>query len=352
MDGRRFAVGAGEALFIPANKPHAYGADDHDPWSIHWAHFAGTAAASYASLLPAHQYLLSIPSTDAQKIPRMFRESYRLASTGLNERTLLLASHILRYVLGILFFKTGRSLGGRSHAMAHDLGKSIEFMRANLSRSLTLQELSWQAGLSPTRYSLVFREQAGSPPVDHHIHLRMQATCHYLDSTALSIKEVAAKLGYDDPYYFSRMFQKILGCPPLAYRRSVKGDDARRLRFIDRSGATQPTAPRRAGALPETKVLRGMVEEFKNGVIETRSVFRYWFAFLNQGSRCGIAEMHALQAPTARFPCLRCFQSQRPPPSRSRTAVAQVSGSGTGAISPVNPISNAVPAKPCSKSPL
>jgi YesN/AraC family two-component response regulator len=51
----------------------------------------------------------------------------------------------------------------------------------------------------------------------------MQAACHYLDSTALSIKEVAAKLGYDDPYYFSRIFQKILGCPPLAYRRSVKG---------------------------------------------------------------------------------------------------------------------------------
>ena len=35
--------------------------------------------------------------------------------------------------------------------------------------------------------------------------------------------EVAAKLGYDDPYYFSRLFQKILGCSPLAYRRSVKG---------------------------------------------------------------------------------------------------------------------------------
>jgi AraC-like DNA-binding protein len=223
IDGRRFAVGAGEVLFIPANKPHAYGADDHDPWSIHWAHFAGTAAASYASLLPAHEYVLSIPSTDAKEIARMFRESYRLASTGLTERTLLLASHILRYVLGLLFFQTGRSLGGRSRAMAHDLGKSIEFMRANLSRSLTLQELSRQAGLSPTRYSLLFREQTGSSPVDHHIHLRMQAACHYLDSTALSIKEVAAKLGYDDPYYFSRIFQKILGCPPLAYRRSVKG---------------------------------------------------------------------------------------------------------------------------------
>ena len=223
MDGRRFTIAASEVLFIPANKPHAYGADDDDPWSIHWAHFAGTAAASYASLLPAHEFVLSIPSADAKEIARMFRESYRLASTGLTERTVLLVSHSLRYVLGLLFFQTGRSLGGGSLTIAHDLTKSIEFMRANVARSLTLQELSRHAGLSPTRYSALFREQTGSSPVDHHIRLRMQAACHYLDTTALSVKEVAAKLGYDDPYYFSRIFQKILGCSPLAYRRSVKG---------------------------------------------------------------------------------------------------------------------------------
>jgi hypothetical protein len=223
IDGRRFTIAAGEVLFIPANKPHAYGADDDDPWSIHWAHFAGTAAASYASLLPIHEYVLSIPSADAKEIARLFRESYRLASTGLTERTVLLVSHTLRYVLGLLFFQTGRRLVGGSLTIAHDLTKSIEFMRANVARSLTLQELSRQAGLSPTRFSALFREQTGSSPVDHHIRLRMQAACHYLDTSALSVKEVAAKLGYDDPYYFSRIFQKILGCSPLAYRLSVKG---------------------------------------------------------------------------------------------------------------------------------
>ena len=74
IDGRRFAVAAGDVIFIPANKPHAYGADDLDPWSIHWAHFAGTAAASYATLLPAHEYMLSIPPSDTKEIARMFRE--------------------------------------------------------------------------------------------------------------------------------------------------------------------------------------------------------------------------------------------------------------------------------------
>ncbi|MEI6537128.1 MAG: helix-turn-helix domain-containing protein [Verrucomicrobiaceae bacterium] len=222
-DGRRVVVGAGDVLIIPPNKAHAYHADEEDPWSIHWAHFSGTAAASYASLLPPHEHVMMLPAGDFKEIANMFRESYRLASTGFTERTLLLVSHILRHALGILFFQIGTSLRGRVRSIAHDLTKSIEFMRANVACSLTLQELSRHAGLSPARFSSLFRDQTGSSPVEHHIRLRMQAACHYLDTTALSVKEVAAELGYDDPYYFSRIFQKTLGCSPLAYRRSVKG---------------------------------------------------------------------------------------------------------------------------------
>lgn len=223
IDGRRVVVGAGEALIIPPNKAHAYHADDEDPWSIHWAHFSGTAAASYASLLPPREHVMIVPAGDFKEIANMFRESYRLASTGFTERTLLLVSHILRHALGVLFFQIGTSWRGSARTIAHDLTKSIEFMRANVACSLTLQELSRHAGLSPARFSSLFRDQTGSSPVEHHIRLRMQAACHYLDTTAMRVKEVAAELGYDDPYYFSRIFQKTLGCSPLAYRRSVKG---------------------------------------------------------------------------------------------------------------------------------
>jgi methylphosphotriester-DNA--protein-cysteine methyltransferase len=51
----------------------------------------------------------------------------------------------------------------------------------------------------------------------------MQAACHLLDTTALSVKEVAAALGAPEPYYFSRICQQILACSPLAFWRSVKG---------------------------------------------------------------------------------------------------------------------------------
>jgi YesN/AraC family two-component response regulator len=48
--------------------------------------------------------------------------------------------------------------------------------------------------------------------------LRIQAACEYLDTTSLAIKEIAAILGYEDPYYFSRAFAKCTGQSPMKYR--------------------------------------------------------------------------------------------------------------------------------------
>ena len=52
--------------------------------------------------------------------------------------------------------------------------------------------------------------------------LKMEQACQLLDSTELSVKGVAAELGYDDPLYFSRQFSKTVGLSPRAYRRSVR----------------------------------------------------------------------------------------------------------------------------------
>jgi AraC-like DNA-binding protein len=46
----------------------------------------------------------------------------------------------------------------------------------------------------------------------------MQRACQLLDSTSARVKEIAAALGYDDPFYFSRVFKSLLAVAPLHYR--------------------------------------------------------------------------------------------------------------------------------------
>src|SRR5262249_10574748 len=59
----------------------------------------------------------------------------------------------------------------------------------------------------------------GFAPEDFFIRLKIQRACEILEATDLCVKEVAAKLGYDDAFYFSRLFKSVNGVAPTEYRR-------------------------------------------------------------------------------------------------------------------------------------
>ena len=48
----------------------------------------------------------------------------------------------------------------------------------------------------------------------------IERACQLLKSTNMKINQIALKLAFDDPYYFSRIFKKIVGVSPKAYRES------------------------------------------------------------------------------------------------------------------------------------
>jgi AraC-like DNA-binding protein len=64
----------------------------------------------------------------------------------------------------------------------------------------------------------LFKRWTGHQPIEYFIHLRMQQACWLFDSTSLNVKEVAAALGYDDPFYFSRTFKMVNQVAPSEYR--------------------------------------------------------------------------------------------------------------------------------------
>jgi len=223
IDGQQHELSRGWALLIPRGTPHRYGADESNPWSIHWAHFEGHEAPDYMSRLISVGYTIAVPPEVGRQIERLARESYHVLATGHTLRNFLLVAHSFRHLLGILLLKTGAFDGKSTVPPSHDFSKNIEFMHNNLSRPLALRELAKQAGLSPSRYSALFRAQTGTAPIEHHIGLRIHAACSLLVTSTLSIKEIAARLGYEDPLYFSRLFRKTMGTSPSDYRRGAKG---------------------------------------------------------------------------------------------------------------------------------
>jgi transcriptional regulator GlxA family with amidase domain len=112
----------------------------------------------------------------------------------------------------------GRTTGGLATEVIHNIGHSIEFMRAHLHEPLQVSTLAAVASVSSSHFFAMFKRLTGRAPIEFFISLRMQRACELLDETSLSVKEVAAILGYDDQFYFSRVFKLATGVPPTQYR--------------------------------------------------------------------------------------------------------------------------------------
>lgn len=94
----------------------------------------------------------------------------------------------------------------------------IEFMLAHLHKPIRVSTLSTMAGLSESRFFELFKQTTGDSPVNWLIQIRMQCAGELLQRSNLRIKEIADQVGYEDPFYFSRLFKSVHGMAPSEYR--------------------------------------------------------------------------------------------------------------------------------------
>jgi AraC-like DNA-binding protein len=213
----RFAVNPNEYLIIPADMPHKYGADEESPWTIHWIHFKGTQSPSFASLLSKElrEFVSYSPFLD-ERI-RIFDSIYKALESGYSLDNLMFSSVSFAYFLASFSFTD--KFASAHHTIEKDaVDISIEYMQNHLDSPLSLEVIASSINLSVSHYSSIFRKKTGYSPIVYFNHLKIQHACQYLQFTTLRINEIASKLGIDDPYYFSRMFAKIMGVSPLEYR--------------------------------------------------------------------------------------------------------------------------------------
>jgi AraC family transcriptional regulator of arabinose operon len=96
--------------------------------------------------------------------------------------------------------------------------KAIDMIHDSLTGDLSLKELAHKAFMSESSFSHLFKDLTGIPPKKYATRVRIARAKEMLETTELTVKEIAAELGYDDPHYFSRIFKKTAGKPPSAFR--------------------------------------------------------------------------------------------------------------------------------------
>jgi len=100
--------------------------------------------------------------------------------------------------------------------------KAVEYMKNHYMEPFTVPELARQYGLSSKQFAYLFKKFTGMSPNRFLIEYRMQHARDLLSTTACSVAEISACVGYSDPYYFSNLFKKRTGLSPKLYRKNKK----------------------------------------------------------------------------------------------------------------------------------
>lgn len=113
-----------------------------------------------------------------------------------------------------------------------DMAKRItDFMRSNLSRNLTMDEICETFYISKTRLKKLFKEATGIGVMQCYNQMKIEEAKSIIREATHNYTEIAERLGYSSIHYFSNRFKKATGMPPTEYARMNRSKQ----RLADRS---------------------------------------------------------------------------------------------------------------------
>lgn len=110
------------------------------------------------------------------------------------------------------------AVGGHS-VYGEKILETMRYIRGHAEESISLSSLANMVALSPNYYASLFKQMAGCSFSEYIGDVRMEKACTLLNTTELSVMEIAQRCGYSDMTYFIRFFKQKMGKPPRRWRR-------------------------------------------------------------------------------------------------------------------------------------
>jgi AraC-like DNA-binding protein len=207
-------------LLIPAHCPHEYALHEEDPWHIYWMSFTGRGTDQLLKLTPFSEACPVIPCAAIPRVLQQFDTAVSTINTPYNEAAHMERSRCLINILSFQHASEGQTL----HSGTVD---RIEAVMAHMSEHVHQPEpllaYAQRAGFSVPYFSEVFRNHCGVSPIHYFAGLRIRRACELIVQTDLQIGQIADELGFEDRFYFSRLFKKQTGMSPSDYRKHMGG---------------------------------------------------------------------------------------------------------------------------------
>ena len=219
LDGRQLEVAPGMVGLVPPGHPGILMADPRDPYDHFYCRFGGGYAHRLAAeIREAHGGARFFPEERSGEVAELLRRMGRLHRAELparmGEPELLLARAL------VLLSGAPEPPGGRaltSAALEHHL-------REHVSEPFDLAAVAGHFGVSRTSLCRAARKLCGKTAQELAEAVKIEWAATLLASGAVNVSEAARRVGYEDPFYFSRVFRRRTGAAPRDWARRGRRD--------------------------------------------------------------------------------------------------------------------------------
>lgn len=212
--GKTQAVGEGAVILVFPGVRHRYAPDPATGWDEQWVGFRGPLADQLQHrgfftpdrpvLVPGLRDDLVHDFGDLEAIARAEKPGFQ-------------------YELGAVVYRALSRLASaqersEQHSRAEELATQARaWMEARVEADLDVVALAAELGLGYENFRRIFLRYTGLSPYKYFLQLKMARAQALLESEGLSVKETAARLNFENQYYFSRAFKNHTGRSPRAW---------------------------------------------------------------------------------------------------------------------------------------
>ncbi len=180
-----------------------------------WTHWLNLPDSGMTGLLGMHVEKISLRRRIEKSLRRMLSHD-RLPSYYKTPLTLNALEEALLWI-------SEANPNLRDNHLDERIDKVLEILSSDFAEKHTVESLSRIAGLSPSRFAHLFKEQIGQSVIETLISLRLAEAAKLLEFTSDPVKTISVQTGFQNPYYFSRLFSQKYRIPPRDYRKQHFG---------------------------------------------------------------------------------------------------------------------------------
>ena len=214
-------IKAGDIFLLFPGEWHSYHPSSTKGWKSYWIGFKGKNINDRvkAGFLSPEKPIYHVGYSN--EIIALYEEAYKTAQeeAAFVQQTL---AGIVNHLIGKMYSLERNIILGKDSKHVDIINRARLRIRESLEDTLTIQDLAQELGVSYSSFRKLFKEYTGFAPALYQQTLKLQRAKELLSTTNESIKEIAYRLNFESPDYFSAKFKNQTGMKPSDFRNTTR----------------------------------------------------------------------------------------------------------------------------------